>query len=510
MSYLAVPALLEAGLIREALGVLRAVTNFHQGAGTDAGDMLYKACKMANYDQVLEIKKFGVRLARSMQLALARSEFPLLELAESRHTRADAVAYLKLHRAGMLPESLSDGDREVAAAAEDYYYDNMDYDVLPPSCSRQCAREKGREGAVRRAAYLRRLAVFRGASDVALRLMQLDPAGAIQEAVEALRRAVVPVPAPETEAGTEAFSVLSTSAASCGPNGFEQQLWGAVCDVAAFSAECLRLATETGVVSEQGGRMDGDECTAWRAAREAALGSMRAVREMLLGGAVAMFLPAAGGGAAPLSPAWVRMASAFCLTLGSLAPLMLETLTEPLVHSESKANIKPLVSSGAAKSTKKKGPKKGPAAVEGEEAPDGVLRIDTVIEEVAAEMNALLDGMLQTLRTAKKSLTETNLKHFMDKWKPACKDDAMLKSSICNMDILFDENVTFSASGDAESSVAAIKDTVEANLKSLLSRSRATIITDIVTSQETTCTRLHETLEKKHSHFKIVFPMKKT
>lgn len=32
----------------------------------------------------------------SMQLALARYEMPLLEIAGNRHTRADAVAYLKV------------------------------------------------------------------------------------------------------------------------------------------------------------------------------------------------------------------------------------------------------------------------------------------------------------------------------------------------------------------------------------------------------------------------------
>ena len=72
--------------------------------------MLYKACKMANYDRALEIKSFGLRLARSMQLALARSEFPLVEIADNQHTRAGAVTYLKMHKAGFLLESLGKDD----------------------------------------------------------------------------------------------------------------------------------------------------------------------------------------------------------------------------------------------------------------------------------------------------------------------------------------------------------------------------------------------------------------
>ena len=60
---------------------------------------------MANYDKAIEIKNFSKRCARSMQLALARSEFPLLEIADTKHTRGDAVAYLKLYSAGFLLES---------------------------------------------------------------------------------------------------------------------------------------------------------------------------------------------------------------------------------------------------------------------------------------------------------------------------------------------------------------------------------------------------------------------
>ena len=108
MTYLAIPPLIESGFFKEAQMALRAVCAFHQTVGGDIGDMMSKACKMANYDKAMEIKRFGDRCTRSMQLALAQSEFPLLELVENQHCRADALAYIKLYKAGFLLESIPD------------------------------------------------------------------------------------------------------------------------------------------------------------------------------------------------------------------------------------------------------------------------------------------------------------------------------------------------------------------------------------------------------------------
>ena len=100
------------------------------------------------------------------------------------------------------------------------------------------------------------------------------------------------------------------------------------------------------------------------------------------------------------------------------------------------------------------------------------------------------------LRETKKSLSEDNLKRFLNGWKAACVGDSLLSSSDCAVNILFDDAVA----GEAEG---------QETLTSLLTRAKAAVMTDITTSQEITCSRLYETLEKKTSHFNTVFPQKK-
>lgn len=111
--------------------------------------------------------------------------------------------------------------------------------------------------------------------------------------------------------------------------------------------------------------------------------------------------------------------------------------------------------------------------------------------------SVLADNLLLLLSETKKTLSEDNLKRFLNGWKTACAGDSLLSSSVCDINILFDDVVS------------SIEDEAQESLRSLLGRAKAAVMTDITTSQEITCSRLLETLEKKTTHFKSVFPQKK-
>lgn len=494
MTYLAIPPMLESGFFREALMGLRAVVMFHKGARQETGEMLCKACKMANYDKALEIKDFGVRCARSMQLGLAQSEFPLLDIADTKHNRADALAYLKLNRAGFLVESATDVMMMTSEENDKYYYENMDYDVLPPSCSHQTQLSKGVDADMkRRAGYLRRLEVSRNVSTLMMKLMQLDPASEIIASVEALRLAAI---SNTSSKKSPPFSPASLSAYNCGPDGFEDSLWIAVCNVGAFVAECMRLATETPVLTDLYGIINFESVDTGRVALEmhmAAIASLRAVAAVLLPTVTLPHVDSSNDSPAPLSPSFIRMASAFCVTVGNLCPLMLESLTEPLVHSSSKVNLKPLVLGSGAGKAKKKGQKKSTDAIE--DIPSGCQKVEAVIKEVISELATIMSDLLQALHNAKDSINEDVLQRFIAGWRSTCENDESLQSGLCDINIIFNDTISLSRGGVAES-----------NLNILLGRARAAIMTDIAVSQQASCTRLHETLLKKYSHFKIVFP----
>lgn len=443
MTYLVVPPLIESGMFREALSAMRAVCAFHevrilcycfcnavlfisyhisvQSAAQDSGEMLFKACKMANYDKAIEIKNFASRCARSMQLALARSEFPLLVIADTKHTRADAVAYLKLYTAGFLLESTMDTEVcSYCCAAFGAYIiiyrlfrlkQTNKIAITLRTWTMMFCRPRARVKLtaalllnvgkmctfivsaffnsamiaaikIRRTGYNRRLAISRAVSALMLHLMQLDPAARISGCVENLRRVAAALP---ESSNLPLYTTTSFSSFAFGPGDFEQRIWCALCDVGAFVAESMRLATESSLVSEGSGIITGetmDSGSLLLELRDRVLISLNSLQESIVSSSS---LPSPDGGAgdhaeAPPTSSWIRMASSFCLTVGNFCPLMLETLSEPLVHSSTKTNLKPLVASGSGKAKKSKGPKKAASAVN---VPDGAVLIESVIKEVA-------------------------------------------------------------------------------------------------------------------------------
>ena len=453
---------------------------------------------MTNYDKALEINEFISRCKRSMQLALARSEFPLLELADKRHSRGEAVSYLKLYSAGFLTESI----REVNMIEVDnsFYCENMDYDVLPPNCSHDANRIKISEENYRRADYARRINISRAVSSLMLKIMQLDSASDIKNSVDILRGALS---YPGDRPQSNKFSALSCSAISFGSEIFEQRLWNVVCNLAAFCAESIRLATETSVLTELHGAISGDSADGGSillSLRDDLLNSLHSVKDELAIGVTLKTIDGLRG--SPLSPLWLRMASAFVLTIGSLVPLMLETLTEPLVHTTTKLVLKPLVVSAAsAKPKKPKGSKKSTEAPE----PPGSRTIGIIIQELAKEVNILLDDVLLSLQSAKQSLDENSFNHFIEHWLPACGGAAAVDPGIGAIIDLFNSDINVPQELAESSSVSSI----QAEVNSLWRRAKASVITDAARSQYSSCNRLFETLEKKMNHFRTVFPLKK-
>lgn len=131
-------------------------------AADECGDLMHRACKLISYTKVciyctliagiyweyliqaVEIKEFGQRCAKSMQLGLVKYEIPILELIEEKHSFSDALSFLKVRKAW--PRAYMHENRYQAYKAEFSaqswdelcdmeYVENMDYGVLPPSAS---------------------------------------------------------------------------------------------------------------------------------------------------------------------------------------------------------------------------------------------------------------------------------------------------------------------------------------------------------------------------------------
>ena len=238
---------------------------------------------------------------------------------------------------------------------------------------------------IRRAGYNRRLAISRALTTLMLRLMQLDPAASISGCVESLRQVTSTLPE-----SLPLYTTTSFSSFTFGPGDFERRIWGALCDVGAFVAESMRLATETSVVSEGSGIISGGSADAGGVLlelRDRVVLSMKSLEESFMS-ASGLPLPAgADHTTAPPTSSWIRMVSSFCLTVGNFCPLMLETLSEPLVHSSTRTNLKPLIATGAGKPKKSKGSKKGASTVD---VPDGAVLIESVIKEVVTSLSDIL------------------------------------------------------------------------------------------------------------------------
>jgi hypothetical protein len=82
MSYLILPALVESGFFKEALRQNRIVCSFHRSCKREVFDNISNSFKFCNYMKVLELRRFIHMCEKSTQLALSKTELPLLELME--------------------------------------------------------------------------------------------------------------------------------------------------------------------------------------------------------------------------------------------------------------------------------------------------------------------------------------------------------------------------------------------------------------------------------------------
>ena len=153
MSYLIIPALLEGGLFTEAKKQLRSVLHFHNNSRSETSEMMSRSFQFRNYMKGLELRDFLRKCECSVQLALARTEVPLLEIVEKVHTSKDAAAYFQQFMIGTFLEShtwLTDSEM-------DNLSDNCDYDLLV-RCDSRCSEELSHKGR-RFLQYKRRLSV---------------------------------------------------------------------------------------------------------------------------------------------------------------------------------------------------------------------------------------------------------------------------------------------------------------------------------------------------------------
>lgn len=102
------------------------IIKFHEGAQKDTLSNVGKCLKNANYAKSLELGKFAKKCKHSLQLALARAEFPLLEVLENKHSVQEVLSYFKQYVGGEVLESQTIlSDKEI-----DDLYENMDYNLL--------------------------------------------------------------------------------------------------------------------------------------------------------------------------------------------------------------------------------------------------------------------------------------------------------------------------------------------------------------------------------------------
>ena len=100
MSYLIIPALMECGLFSEASKHYSSIVNFHSHANKETHDMIAKSYQFNNYMKAFELADFGSKCKRSIHLAIAKIELPLLRLAEKIHQYHEAEIYLQEYYIG--------------------------------------------------------------------------------------------------------------------------------------------------------------------------------------------------------------------------------------------------------------------------------------------------------------------------------------------------------------------------------------------------------------------------
>lgn len=126
LSYLLIPSMFETACFPEIRQQYRVIMRFHDTGLRDTREMMSRSIKNANYAKSVELDEFARVCERSTQLAVAKAEYPLLEILERFDTPQMVVAYLQDYIAGTLPESMG------AMSEQDFaqLHDNMDYDLL--------------------------------------------------------------------------------------------------------------------------------------------------------------------------------------------------------------------------------------------------------------------------------------------------------------------------------------------------------------------------------------------
>mmetsp|Transcript_15855 Transcript_15855/g.21378 ORF Transcript_15855/g.21378 Transcript_15855/m.21378 type:complete len:721 (-) Transcript_15855:398-2560(-) len=121
LSWLLIPGCLACGFFTEALKQCRTILHLHRTAARDAGEYVVKAYSCGNYSKAIELALFQRnKMARSMQLALARVDLARLQLLLNKHTLNDLLSYLREFVGDMVPESVNLSDPEVSALSANH------------------------------------------------------------------------------------------------------------------------------------------------------------------------------------------------------------------------------------------------------------------------------------------------------------------------------------------------------------------------------------------------------
>jgi len=126
LSWLLFPGCVETGLFNEAHNRAGFLIAFHRESAREACDFFCKSLSMGTYTKALEIDGFQqTKMAKSLQLALAKGELSWMELLLKAPTLDAAILYLRSWSVGMEAESMDMSDNEVESLV-----DNMDHDVI--------------------------------------------------------------------------------------------------------------------------------------------------------------------------------------------------------------------------------------------------------------------------------------------------------------------------------------------------------------------------------------------
>jgi N-terminal acetyltransferase B complex non-catalytic subunit len=127
LSWLLLPACMKTALFTEAHSRCQHIIAFHRGSLRDAEESSSKAISIGTYCKALEISDFQrSRMARSLQLALAKVERARMELLLQQSGLEGATMYLRQLASGVLPEAM-EGEGEGTEGAE--WSDNADRQV---------------------------------------------------------------------------------------------------------------------------------------------------------------------------------------------------------------------------------------------------------------------------------------------------------------------------------------------------------------------------------------------